>query len=96
MPFEIDIFTNLPFLKMIIRSNQSYKEFIKYFFLYFFAHFLMLRNSGGFLVLNYEKVIFRSFNSGSIDVQTKIVLSVIWQIVASKGNLSKYCLNELV
>ena len=29
----------------------------------------MLRNSSGFLILDYEKVIFRSFNSGSIDVQ---------------------------
>ncbi len=32
------------------------------------AHFLLLRNSSAFLVLDYEVVFFRSFNSGSIDV----------------------------
>ena len=53
-------------------------------------------NAYSFLVLNYDEVDFRSFNSGSIDVRTKIVLSVIWQIVAFKDNLSKYCLIELV
>ncbi len=38
------------------------------------AHFLILRNSSAFLVLGNEKVVFRPFNFGSIDVRTKIVL----------------------
>ena len=46
------------------------------------AHFLMLRNSSAFLVLDYEVVVFRSFHSGSIDVRTKIVLSAVWQLAA--------------
>ena len=56
----------------------------------------MLRNSSGFLVLDYEEVIFRSFDFGSIDMQTKIVLSAVWQLAAFKDNLSKYCPSELV
>ena len=56
----------------------------------------MLCNSGGFLVLNYEEGVFRSFNSGSIDMRTKIVLSAVWQLAAFKDNLSKYCPSELV
>ena len=42
------------------------------------AHFLILRNSSAFLALDYEKV-FRSCNHDSIDMQTKSVLSVVWQ-----------------
>ena len=56
----------------------------------------MLRNSSGFLILDYEEVIFRSFNSGSIDMRPKIVLSAVWQLAAFKDNLSKYCPSELV
>ena len=37
------------------------------------AHFLILRNSSAFLVvLDYERVVFSSFNTGSIDVRTKV------------------------
>ncbi len=60
------------------------------------AHFLMLRNFSAFLVLDYKKVSVRSFDYGSIDVRTKIVLPVVWQIVAFKDNLSKNCPSELV
>ncbi len=60
------------------------------------AHFLMLRNDSAVLVLDYQKVIFRSFKSGSINVRTKIVLSVVWQLGAFKDDLSKYCPSELV
>ena len=60
------------------------------------AHFLMLCNSSTFLAFDYYEVDFRSFNSGSIDVQTKIVLSAVWQLSAFKDNLSKYCPSELV
>ncbi len=56
----------------------------------------MLRNSSAFLILDYEEVIFRSFNSGSIDMRTKIVLSAVWQLAAFEDNLSKYCPSELV
>ena len=56
----------------------------------------MLRNSSGFLILDYEEVIFRSFNSGSIDMRTKIVLSAVWQLAAFKDNLTKYCPSELL
>ena len=56
----------------------------------------MLRNSSGVLILDYEEVIFRSFNSGSIDMRTKIVLSAVWQLAAFKDTLSKYCPSELV
>ncbi len=56
----------------------------------------MLRNSSGFLVLDYEEVIFRYFNSGSIDMRTKIALSAVWQLAAFKDNLSKYCPSEFV
>ncbi len=56
----------------------------------------MLRHSSAVLVLDYEQVVFRSFNSGSIDVQTKIVLSAVWNLSAFKDNLSKYCLSEMV
>ncbi len=47
----------------------------------------MLRHSSAVLVLGYEEVVFRSFISGTIDVQTKIVLSAVWQLSASKDNL---------
>ncbi len=43
-----------------------------------------------FLVLDYDKVVFISFNSGSIDLRTESVLSA-----ALKDNLSKYCPSEL-
>ncbi len=56
----------------------------------------MLRNSSGFLVLDNEEVIFRSFKSGSIDMLPKIVLSAVWQLATFKDNLSKYCPSELV
>ena len=36
------------------------------------AHILMLRNFSAFLVLDYKKDDFRSFNSGSIDMRTKM------------------------
>ncbi len=41
-------------------------------------------------VIDYEEVIFRSFNSGSIDRRTESVLSAVWQLDAFKNNLSKY------
>ena len=41
------------------------------------AHFLILRNSSVFLVLDYEEVVFRSFNSDSVDMQTESVLSAV-------------------
>ncbi len=50
------------------------------------AHFLMLCNSSASFVLNYDKVVFKSFNSGSIDVRTQIVLSVVWKLSAFKDN----------
>ncbi len=56
----------------------------------------MLHNFSAFLVLDYGEVVFRYINSGSIDLQTKIVLSAVWQLAAFKDNLSKYCLCELV
>ena len=40
----------------------------------------MLRNSSGFLVLDYEEVIFRSFNSGSIDMRPKNINKVSYQV----------------
>ena len=55
----------------------------------------MLRNSSGFLLLDYEEVVFRSFNFGSIDMRTKIILSTVWLLAAFKDSLSKYCPSEL-
>ena len=60
------------------------------------AHFLILHNSSAFLVLDYKEVTFRSFNSGSIDMQTKSVLSAVQQLAAFKDKLLKYCPSELV
>ncbi len=51
----------------------------------------MLRHSSAVLVLDYEEVVFRSFNPGSIDMQTESVLSAVWQQSAFNDNLSKYC-----
>ncbi len=56
----------------------------------------MLSNSSELKVLDNDEVVFRSFNSGSIDMQTESVLSAVWQESAFNDNLSKYCLNELV
>ncbi len=56
----------------------------------------MLRNASSFLVFDYEEVVFISFNFGSIDVETKIVLSAVWQLSAFKDNLMKYCPSKLV
>ena len=64
-------------------------------FFTFFGAFFILRNSSAFLILDYEEVALRSINSGSIDVQTKIVVSVVWQLAALKENLLKYFLSEL-
>ena len=61
-----------------------------------FKYFLILRNSSASLVLDYEEVVFRSFNSGSTDMRTESVLSVVWQLAAVKDKLSKYCPSELV
>ena len=66
------------------------------FYKYFLAHFLMLRHFSAVLVLDYDEVVFRSFNPGSIDMQTKYVLSAVWQQSAFNDNLSKYCPNALV
>ncbi len=49
-----------------------------------------------FLILDYEEIVFRSFNSDSIDMQTESVLSAVWQIAAFKDKLSNYCPSELV
>ena len=76
-------------------TAQILCSILKIFFT-FFAHFLILCNSSAFLELDYKEVSFRFFDSGSIDVQTKIVLSVVWQLAAFKDNLSKYCPSELV
>ena len=43
-------------------------------------HFLRLRNSCAFLLLDYDQAVLRSFNSNSIDVRAKPVLSAIGQI----------------
>ena len=51
----------------------------------------MLHNFSAILVPGYDKVIFRSFNFGSIDMQTEPVLSAVWQLAAFQENLSKYC-----
>ncbi len=70
--------------------RKKYKKYLK------IAHFLMMHNSSAFLVLNYEEVVFRSFNSGSIDVRPKNVLSGVCQLAAFKDNLPKDCPSELV
>lgn len=51
----------------------------------------MSRNSSAFLVLDYDKVVFRSCNSGSINIQIEFVLSAVWQLAAFKDNLGKWC-----
>ena len=56
----------------------------------------MLRNSKAFLVRDYEVVVLRSFNSGSIDMRTDSVLSAVWKLAAFKDYFSKYCNSELV
>ena len=61
----------------------------------FFAHFLMLRHSSAVLVLDYDKVVFRPFNPGSVDMQTESVLLAVWQQSAFNDNLLKYCPSEL-
>ena len=70
------------------------KKNIRYIFK--IAHFLMLRNSSAFLVLDYEEFVFRFFNSDSFDMQSESVLAAVWQLAAFKDNLSKYCLSELL
>ena len=50
----------------------------------------MLRNSSAFLVLDYDKVVFRSFPFGSINIRTESVMAAVWQLGALKDNLSKY------
>ena len=42
-------------------------------------------------VLEYEVVVFRTFNSGSIDLRTESKVSADWQLAVSKDNVSKYC-----
>ena len=49
-------------------------------FSYFFGH------SSAFLVLEYDEVDFRSFNSGSNDMRTESVLLVVWQLAVFKDN----------
>ena len=56
----------------------------------------MLRNYNEFLVLDYEEVVFKSLNSGSIHQRLKIVLSAVWELAAFKDNLLKYFPSELV
>ena len=60
------------------------------------VHFLILRHSSPFLVLDYEEVVFRCFISNSFDMQTESVLSTVWQLAAFKDKLSKYCPSKLV
>ncbi len=43
-----------------------------------------------FLVLDFGKVVFRSFNYVSIDMRTESVLLAVWQLAAFKDDLSKY------
>ena len=74
-------------------TNQQSNIYIKIFQI---TNFIMFRNSSAFLVLDYEEVVFRSFNSGSIDIRRESVLSAVWQLDAIKDNLSKYCPSELV
>ena len=57
----------------------------------FSKYFLMLRNSSAFFVFEYEVVVFRTFNSGSIDLRTESKVSADWQLAVSKDNVSKYC-----
>ncbi|MCP4054011.1 MAG: hypothetical protein GY739_13270 [Mesoflavibacter sp.] len=54
----------------------------------FFARFCLLCSSCAFLVLGYNEVIFRPFNSGSYDMQTDNVLSAVWQLAKFKDTLS--------
>ncbi len=57
----------------------------------------MWRTSSTFLAFDYVRLdIFRSFNSGSIDMQTESVPSAVWQLAAFKDNLSKYFPSEFV
>ncbi len=67
--------------KDVHRTQKSSKRF-----LHFFA-FITLRNFCVFLKLDYDYVSFRSFNSGSIDVRIKTVLSAVWQPAAFKDIL---------
>ena len=48
----------------ILENAQKKKKYLK------IAYFPKLRNFSAFLVVDYEEVIFRSFNSGSFDVRT--------------------------
>ena len=54
-----------------------------------FCAFLLLCTSCAFLVLDYNKIIFRPFNFGSFDVRTKTVLSAVLQLVAFKDTFVK-------
>ena len=54
----------------------------------FFVCFGLLCSFCVFLVLDYNEVIFRPFNSSSFDMRTDNVLSAIWQLAAFKDTLS--------
>ncbi len=54
----------------------------------------MLRHSSAVLVLDYDEVVFRSFNPSSIVEQPESVLSAVWH--QSAFNISKYFPSELV
>ena len=54
----------------------------------FFARFCLLCPFCAFLVLCYNEVIFRPFNSSSFDMQTDNVLSAVRQLSAWKDTLS--------
>ena len=49
----------------------------------------MLRHFCTVLVLDYKEEVFRSSNSGSIDIQTESVLSAVWQLAAFKVTLNR-------
>ncbi len=44
-------------------AQKKYKKYLK------IVHFPILRNFSAFYVVYYEEVVFRSFNSGSVDVR---------------------------
>ncbi len=57
------------------------------FKIFFFAPFCLFCSSCAFLVLSYNELVLRPFNSGSFDMRTNNVLSAVWQLAAFKNTL---------
>ncbi len=68
--------------------NQVLASENTYFFSSFFTRFYVLSIFCSFLRIDY--ILFRSFNFGSIDVQTDFVLLDVWQLAIFKDNGSKH------